>query len=63
MSADPQTVVPALLAAAGLSPSAEEVATLVDGYPALLARIDALFAVPGVRYEEPALVYSALLHT
>ena len=57
---DPQILIEAQLAAAGITPSAEEVATMVAATPARLAAIDALYAVPGVRYEEPGLVFSAV---
>lgn len=57
---DPATLVTAQLAAAGISPSAEEVATMIAATPGRLAAIEALYAVPGVRYEEPGLVFSAL---
>lgn len=57
---DPAALVAAQLAAAGIVPSAEEVAVMVAATPARLAAIDSLYAVPGVRYEEPGLVFSAL---
>ncbi|TKV61966.1 hypothetical protein FDO65_10700 [Nakamurella flava] len=57
---DPAALVAAQLAAAGITPSAAEVATMVAATPARLAAIDALYAVPGARYEEPCLVFSAV---
>jgi hypothetical protein len=54
-----ETVVPALLAAAGLSPSPEEVAMFSAGYPALRAAIDGLYQVPAARYADPALRFRA----
>jgi hypothetical protein len=59
--ADPALIVPQLLAAAGISPSAEEVAALVDGYPALRASLDRIQAVEAARYEEPGLIFSAII--
>lgn len=61
MEAAPTTIVPALLAAAGLTPSAEEVALMIAEYPGRAAKLDALHAVPEARYEEPALVFTAVL--
>jgi len=43
MKDDPRASVRALLAAAGLSPSEEEVAAMVVSYPTLRARADSLF--------------------
>ena len=54
-----ETAVWAMLAAAGLSPSAEEVAQLTAGYPALRAMADALYQVPEARYTDPALRFRA----
>jgi hypothetical protein len=61
MSADPTVVVPALLAAAGLSPSAEEVRAMIAEFPGRAAEIEALHAVADARYEEPDLVFRAVL--
>lgn len=47
------------LAAAGLSPSDEEVAGLVAGYPDWKARIEALYAIAETRYASPAVVFDA----
>lgn len=60
MDADPTIVVPALLTAAGIRPSATEVAIMIAGYAALAASLDDLYAVPGVRYEEAALFFRAV---
>jgi hypothetical protein len=57
--AEPAVLVPALLAAAGLSPSPEEVAVLVAQHPRTLADLEALHAVPAARYEEPGVVFRA----
>jgi hypothetical protein len=57
---DAATTVTTLLAVAGISPTPDEVAFYVDGYPALRASLDTLYAIDGVRYEEPGLVFSAI---
>ncbi len=58
---DPATAatVQTLLAAAGLAPTAEEVAVLVAQYPAHLAGVALLYSVPELRYESPALTFTA----
>ena len=61
MSTDPTVLVPALLAAAGISPDPEEVAVMIADFPDRAAKIEALYAVPEARYEEPDLVFRALL--
>jgi hypothetical protein len=48
-----------MLAAAGLSPSEDEVAALCDGYPAFRASVDALYEVAEARYADPALRFRA----
>lgn len=48
-----------LLAAAGLAPSEEEIAAFVVGYPRHKAGIESLYAIPEVRYESPALIFTA----
>ena len=58
-AAEAEVAVRAMLAAAGLSPTAEEVAQLVAGYPALRAAADGLFQVPEARYADPALRFRA----
>ncbi len=58
---DVETTVRNLLGAAGLSLSDERVATYVRIYPRLRASADALFAIPEVRYEQPATIYSAAI--
>ncbi|HEX4219964.1 MAG TPA: hypothetical protein VHZ02_16420 [Acidimicrobiales bacterium] len=54
-----EAVVRSALFAAALSPSEEEVASLVEGYADYRAGIDALYAVPETRYASPALTFSA----
>ena len=55
--ADPSVVVPAMLAAAGLSPSADEMAAFIKDYAFTKMSVAALYAVPEARYEVPALVF------
>ena len=54
---DDRTTVLALLAMHGLSPTQREVDALVAGYPASRAMVALLYAMPGVRYEEPATTF------
>ena len=51
-TAGPEPIVAALLAAAGLAPSADEVAALASSYPALRAGLDALY-LPEADSEHP----------
>ncbi len=55
-----ETTVRALLAAARLSPSEEEIAGLVAGYAEYRAGIETLYAVPEARYASSALVFNAM---
>lgn len=61
MSTDPSTVVPALLAAAGLAPSPGERAQLIAEYPSWQAQLATLHALPAARDEQPATVFRAEL--
>jgi hypothetical protein len=61
MSADPAVVVPAMLAAAGITPRTEEVALMIAEFPARAESIERLYAVVAARYEEPCLVFRAEL--
>lgn len=54
---DDRATVSALLQMNGLSPSAEEIDAMVAGYPAARAMVAALYTMPGVRYEEPAVTF------
>jgi hypothetical protein len=56
---DPETAVRALLAMAHLTPAEDEVAGLVAGFRAARAAVRLLYAVPGARYDEPAVLFSA----
>ena len=55
-----ETTVQVLLEAAGLEVSPAELAQLVADYPAHRTALDALFAVPMDKEEEPQLVFSPL---
>ena len=48
-----------LLAVAGLSPSSEEIAVMEEQYPMHRSAVEQLYAVPELRYESPALVFTA----
>jgi hypothetical protein len=54
-----ETTVRALLQMAGVTPSEQEVAALIEGYEGTRAMVSALYAMPGVRYEEPAVIFDA----
>ncbi|MEZ4552803.1 MAG: hypothetical protein AB7L91_13185 [Dehalococcoidia bacterium] len=56
---DTEGTVRTLLASAGLSLTDEQVAMYVRVYPRLRASADALFAMPEVRYEQPAVIFPA----
>jgi hypothetical protein len=51
-AASAEQIVAALLAAAGLAPSPDEVAAMVRGYPALRAGLDSLY-LPEADAEQP----------
>jgi hypothetical protein len=54
-----ETTVRALLQMAGVSPTEPEVAGMVAGFAGTRALIDSLYTMPGVRYEEPAVIFDA----
>ena len=57
---DTETTVRALLNAAGMTTlTDEQVQIFVRAYPTLRAAADRLYAIPEVRYEQPAVIYSA----
>ena len=57
---DTETTVRSLLAAAGMATLAEEqVQTFIRTYPKLRAAADHLFEIEEIRYEQPAVIYSA----
>jgi hypothetical protein len=53
------TIVRSLLQMAGVTPSEAEVADFVAGFAMTRAMVDSLYAMPGVRYEEPAVIFDA----
>jgi hypothetical protein len=54
-----ETELRAMLAASGLSPTAEEIAMICAGYAAFRGAVDALYDVPEARYADPALRFRA----
>jgi hypothetical protein len=56
---DKAEVVAMMLAEAGMSPSDEEMAKLVEAYPLHKAGIESMYAVPETRYEVPGLIFTA----
>jgi hypothetical protein len=56
---DVETTVRGLLAASGLSLTDTQVEKFVRVYPTLRAAADELWAVPEIRYEQPAVIYHA----
>jgi hypothetical protein len=59
MTVDSETAVRALLDAAGVSPSPEELAALIAAYPSVRERADALHALARQFDEEPAVLFRA----
>ncbi|HEY6624897.1 MAG TPA: hypothetical protein VIX85_13735 [Acidimicrobiales bacterium] len=62
MTIDPPTstdevTVRAMLAAAGIPATEEEIITFVEDYPRLRGMVDMLHAVPEARYEAPGLLF------
>ena len=53
------SIVRSLLTTAGLKLTEEQIAGFVRVYPTLRAQADRLFAIPEIRYEEPAITFSA----
>jgi hypothetical protein len=53
------TAIDAMLAAAGLTTSAEERERLLEMYALFRPGVEALYAMPEARYEAPALVFQA----
>jgi hypothetical protein len=58
---DDRAVVSALLKASGLCPTERETERMVAAYPTTRAMVDLLYAIPGVRYEEPAVSFDPRL--
>jgi hypothetical protein len=59
MTIDNAVAIDAMLDAAGLQPSADEREALSRLYATFKPGLDALYALPEVRYEAPALVFQA----
>jgi hypothetical protein len=59
MTIDNAVAIDAMLDAAGLQPSADEREALSKLYATFKPGLDALYALPEVRYEAPALVFQA----
>ena len=56
---DIAATVTSMLAAAGLTPTAGELARLVAIYPAFKHRVEELYAVDAARYESPGDIFDA----
>jgi hypothetical protein len=56
---DDSTIVRSLLQMAGVSPTESELAEFTAGFVGARAMVDSLYAMPGVRYEEPAVTFAA----
>jgi hypothetical protein len=56
MTLDPTTLVKQQLAAAGIAPTDDEVSAIIAATPDRLTAIEAIWAVPEARYEEPCIV-------
>jgi hypothetical protein len=52
-----EVTVRAMLAAAGIPATEEEIITFVEDYPRLRGMVDMLHAVPEARYEAPGLLF------
>jgi hypothetical protein len=55
---DPETIVPLLLAAAGLTLPADEVGEIAAAYPAVRAAADSLHSVTGLADTAPVLAFA-----
>ena len=56
-----ETTVRGLLAAGGLSLTDAQVEKYVRAYPTFRAAADRLYAIPEIRYEQPAVIYHSKL--
>jgi hypothetical protein len=52
-------IVLAMITAAGISPSQEETAALINAYPMVKGMVDAIYAVDAARYENMCLTFQA----
>lgn len=57
--ADVDTTVRTLLEVAGLDLTEEQIQKYIRVYPAIRASADALFVIPEIRYEQPAVIFPA----
>jgi hypothetical protein len=57
---NPAATVAQLFLLAGIAPDEDETLAVVDAMPVQRESIAALYRVPGVRYEVPALMWSAV---
>ncbi|MEV6360528.1 hypothetical protein [Nocardia asteroides] len=60
MNADHATLVPALLQAAGITVTPDELAIMIAAAPGRAAAVESLYRVADARYEEPALIFRAV---
>jgi hypothetical protein len=58
---DDRTSVLALLQMSGLTPTPDEIDTMVTAYPLARQAVASLYTVPGVRYETPAITFDPRL--
>ena len=56
---DDDTTVRSMLQLVGVTPTEAEISGLVAGLAPTRAMIDSLYTMPGVRYAEPAVTFSA----
>lgn len=56
---DDEAIVRATLALNGVTPPESEIAGLVAAHAGTRAMVALLYALPGVRYEEPAVIFRA----
>ena len=54
---DDRTTVLALLQMSGLRPVDDEVDQMVEAYARIRAMVQVIYAMPGTRYEEPAVTF------
>lgn len=56
---NPHDLVRAMLGVSGIAPADAEIDAMAAGFTASRARVSALYTIPGIRYELPALTWSA----
>ena len=57
--ADTESILRALFTTAGMTLTDEQIAGFVKVYPTLRKQADRLYAIPELRYEQPALLFDA----